>query len=437
MLINKDRIMRDLVNSLQSSFDMNVCGQLSPEEKQVFDPINVFLNHVFDNDEIDCLKLDPEDPADYNEESEDEEYYYPVYFDCKIESIVENIDNEEADLTYHPPEKKSKPEKFNEEKVKRISQTIKQYPNSNLEWLAKRLKVSKRTISNYKNRLHANSSIIELYRILDERLFARFCDLREAGALLRDHDLRQLSLEIAQELAIPIEKFVASPSWLVKFKNRHRIKKRKITHFYTHRQLMCLDEIQKAGTDYVNQVNSILPRYKPEFVFNCDQSGFQREIHRNITLEIKRSKNIYGKVHNLNALTHSYTIMPLIKLSGELGPKLYIVIQEPKGQFSPTYAGKINDLITSLGNVVVTCTTSGKMGNKELHQYLNECFWPYASEKEDNLLNIDSWTPFTKDENFTSPQGTHKTVTKINIPPKTTYERQPLDRQFFRTYKAM
>lgn len=105
-------------------------------------------------------------------------------------SLAENVDNEKADLTYYPPKKKSKPEKFNEEKVKRIIQTIKHTQTVTSNGSQNLLRSAKETISNYKNRLHANSSIIELYRILDERLFARFCDLREAGALLRDHDLR-------------------------------------------------------------------------------------------------------------------------------------------------------------------------------------------------------------------------------------------------------
>ena len=95
----------------------------------------------------------------------------------------------------------------------------------------------------------------------------------------------------------------------------------------TQRQFVSLDTIQMEGAAFVQKVNALLPQFDPNFAFNFDQSGFQREIHRPVTLAVCGTKGIDATIGNLNSTTHSYTVMPLLTFSGRLGPVLFICLQ--------------------------------------------------------------------------------------------------------------
>ena len=70
-------------------------------------------------------------------------------------------------------------------------------------------------------------------------------------------------------------------------------------------------------------------------VFNTDQSGFSNELELKRTLSDKEERATCGLIRSGNKMTHSYTIMPIITLSGELLSPMLICLQEQKGMFRP------------------------------------------------------------------------------------------------------
>jgi len=138
---------------------------------------------------------------------------------------------------------------------------------------------------------------------LDEDLFGQFLEMRAKGNAFRDDDLKSLALQLAR--SADIASFTALQSWITKFRKRHGIVQRKIVHFRIKAQVENWDKILQSGAEYINEMNSILPQFDPQFVFNTDQTGFQKETYRLGTLELRGKRDITAVAGNSNALTHS------------------------------------------------------------------------------------------------------------------------------------
>ena len=69
---------------------------------------------------------------------------------------------------------------------------------------------------------------------------------------------------------------------------------------------------------FVNDVNTFIKDslLKDDQVFNADQSGFSFEIHSRRNLQYLGYKEVESQIQSLNALTHSYRIIPIIIKSG-------------------------------------------------------------------------------------------------------------------------
>jgi len=136
-------------------------------------------------------------------------------------------------------------------------------------------------------------------------------------------------------------------------------------------------------------------------------------------------------VQNVNSLTHSYTIQVLISNSGHLAPKLFICFQEQGGKFGPQVGASVQE--NQPDNLVVTCTTSGKLTKSSLVFWVKSCLDPIVTEQ--TLLLQDSRTTqgdqAVYHENLTNPAM----LEVRTIPPKATKYIQPLDVYFFRQYK--
>lgn len=212
------------------------------------------------------------------------------------------------------------------------------------------------------------------------------------------------------------------------FKKAHKIKSRKITKFVSRTYVH--DETQKGVVveEFLKNAKERFSHYSQSS--NTDQSGFEREMRSKRALSFVGGNHTQTVAQSVSALSHSYTIMPTISMDGSLLPKLFIVLQEPKGFFGPV----VSKRMFQAENIIVTTTKSGKMGKKELKQWFKEAFFPFVSENF--ALLLDSWTTYnvrTCIEDI--PPG--KTIELLQIPPGTTGKIQPLDKFFFRQWKAM
>ncbi|CAF5132089.1 unnamed protein product, partial [Rotaria sp. Silwood1] len=122
-------------------------------------------------------------------------------------------------------------------------------------------------------------------------------------------------------------------------------------------------------------------------------------------------KVIKGQVKPMNAVTHSYTIMPIIR---KLGPR-------------------VEQSIYQASNIHVTCSKFGKLTKTHIQYWAENVLSPSVSE--DCLLLLDSWSGQTDPSIFDDIFVENITCKQMQIPPKTVGDIQPLDRYFFRQWK--
>lgn len=68
--------------------------------------------------------------------------------------------------------------------------------------------------------------------------------------------------------------FKASTRWVNKFKQRHKIRQRKITRFVTHHEAMSLQEILNSADNFRLQARELINQmYDKDYVINTDQTG--------------------------------------------------------------------------------------------------------------------------------------------------------------------
>jgi len=110
---------------------------------------------------------------------------------------------------------------------------------------------------------------------------------------------------------------------------------RQITKYVTKREIECHEDLENAAIEFVNEVTNECQEIDPNDIYNFDESGFKYEFSLTATLSFKGEKDTIALISSHNANSHSYTIMPLLSMSGKLEGKLIVCLQEPKGIIGP------------------------------------------------------------------------------------------------------
>ena len=127
-------------------------------------------------------------------------------------------------------------------------------------------------------------------------------------------------------------------------------------------------------------------------------------------------------------VTHSYTVLPMLRLDGTLHPKLYVVFSEPSGAF-PTNPPPYNPT-----NLVLRPAKGHIMGKDLMADFFKSV--AFTDEVEDDILfMVDSWGCWRNVAVIDSVRPAHKNLETIIIPPGATGQIQPLDIGIFRTFK--
>ena len=69
-----------------------------------------------------------------------------------------------------------------------------------------------------------------------------------------------------------------------------------------------------------------------------------------------------GGVKTMNAVTHSYAIMPILSMAGALVEPVFICLQVSTGRLEPRVQSSIYRAI----NIHVTCSKSGKLSKSHV-----------------------------------------------------------------------
>ena len=185
------------------------------------------------------------------------------------------------------------------------------------------------------------------------------------GMILHDIDLGMMALKINENLNI--KNFVASETWIRKYKRTHRITSRKITKLIGKKKFNDDEKIDDTIDSFREKIKNIMKEVPLSAIINADQSGLQKHLTTGRTLAPKGARDVKCVVQSVCSTTHSYTILPLLFANGTLGEKLFIVLQEPSGSFPKK--GYFD-----APNLVVTCHTSHIMTKSLTDQWLNTCF---------------------------------------------------------------
>jgi len=254
--------------------------------------------------------------------------------------------------------------------------------------------------------------------------YAQFEKARGQLLSIHDIDLKRLALKKARE--IHDNTFAASDHWLHNFKRHHGICSRKITKLVTKSEIKDEEIIARSAINFVLKVQRMLPNYKSEDIINTDQSGLALEMFSNRTLSFHGEHLTMAKVRSVHNTTHSYTIQPIISLSGhQIGP-LFLCLKENNGHMSDN----VKRNLFKADNVVITCSQSGKLTTSLVEYWVQNVLIPTLDDRKSLLLS-DCWGGQRDIKLYESL----KNLTRLEIPKKTTSMIQPCDVYYNRQYK--
>jgi hypothetical protein len=260
---------------------------------------------------------------------------------------------------------------------------------------------------------------------INKFVLTQFKNSRDKKLPIHDIDLKRWANVCAKQLNI---KFNVSNYWVSKFKKANRIRSRKVTKFVSYNNLKDSAKLIDTCNNFVKNAINQFKNYENSHILNTDQSGFCYELYSNRTLSEIGEKHTVVCADSLNAISHSYTIQPLISFEGKLVGKLYICLQESKDTFGPNVLKNLQ----IPENVVVTCSKSGKLTKPLVKKYINDILKPVVSK--DFILMVDSWTTH-KDKSLYDEIFDDIKCNLLVIPSGCTSLIQPADKILFREWK--
>ncbi|XP_074599871.1 uncharacterized protein LOC141854180 [Brevipalpus obovatus] len=263
------------------------------------------------------------------------------------------------------------------------------------------------------------------YHQVTRYTFQKFHDSRDNLVTVHDRDLRRWALTKAREVGLDF--FKASEKWIRIFKIRNGIGSRKITKFTTSRQERMSEEIENEGVAFHLEFReSVLPNFSPAQIFNIDQSGFNLEHHGARTLSLRGEKDTLALAQQLNSLTHSYTIMPVLTCEGKLLDPMLICLQERNGEFGVN----VRQSMQKPPNLYITCSRLGKLSTAIMKNFSSDVLYQMIDRKA--CLVLDSWSG-QKDRSIFEFTG--KELEVRFFPKGSTSFMQPLDINCFHQWK--
>ncbi|CAF3472540.1 unnamed protein product [Rotaria sp. Silwood1] len=387
-------IINTLVSSDQFNYEDEITLDLINELPDYYDEINVIETNDDGNDADD----------EWDDKENLKEHYIPNTY--SIEFMKEVVDFADA--------------KDSSGKRRRSWKTVKHryrsLPDQNY-------------ISRFRKYLSQQGTKRQKTQNIDQIVYKKFLNAREQFLPMHDIDIQRWALQAAKEMNL--DEFQASHFWLATFKNRHGICSRKITNIVTKREISNFDDIKKSEEEFLEKFRQLSRKYSSKEILNTDQVGIEKELHSTRTLSFQGEKKTLGRVSSKNATTHSYTIQPTISLDGRVIGPMFLCLQETNGRMGDI----VKRHLFEPKNVVITCSSSGKLTNSLVRYWRDKVLVPSIGKK--TLLLSDSWTGQNDNSIYQDLKSVGKAVHRIQIPPKTTSDIQPLDKYFNRQIKNL
>ena len=281
-------------------------------------------------------------------------------------------------------------------------------------------------ISRFRKYIETQGTKRQKLNQIDSFVYKSFHNSRQQLLSVHDVDLKRWGLKKAAELGDT--SFLAGDRWLYEFKKRHHVVSRKISKLVTKRDVLNKDDINQSAEDFVHNAKKVILNYHPDYVLNTDQSGLQLEMFSNRTLSHEGEKLTPATVRSINNTTHSYTVQPIITMSGKLIRPLFLCLKENSGRLSES----IKKTLFQANNIVLTCSKSGKLTGSLVKYWRDNVLKPLVGQKKSLLLS-DCWGAQGAIEIYNKLAN----VKRLEIPKRTTSMIQPLDVYFNRQYKVI
>jgi hypothetical protein len=139
-------------------------------------------------------------------------------------------------------------------------------------------------INRFKKYLLDNGTTFEKFKKIEQYTMDQFEFARARLLTVSDRDLKRWGLIKAREINC---KFVASDYWVRAFKIRNRIVSRKITKYFSNRELNERKDKEDEAAEFAERVKNEILGVPSNRIFNFDQSGFTYEFAPNRTLSHK------------------------------------------------------------------------------------------------------------------------------------------------------
>ena len=254
--------------------------------------------------------------------------------DCLEEVEIDNNNNnsEECDENYLLNENyfHSIDNTYDYQNVIKISEYIKTHPAHNFKTVKRKYrKLSYSTFYKIKKFVNNNNNIgfeKSKIQIIKGKLFQKFKEFREKHFKVSQKCLKLWAIQFAKDINYP--NFKAGNLFLHNFKKQYRICGRRINKFVTRKSVQKEEDLQTVINKFRhNFQENISPNFQQEHILNADQTNFKYEMSPKRTLALKGEKLIKIKIQNKNSITHSYTLMPTISMSGKcFGLSIFILI---------------------------------------------------------------------------------------------------------------
>ncbi|KYN27428.1 hypothetical protein ALC57_03184 [Trachymyrmex cornetzi] len=284
---------------------------------------------------------------------------------------------------------------------------------------------------------HGGGGKKEKYDQINEWTLDRFKEARNEKKPVTTRMLLQWGTQAALQYESEDFHFVASESWVTRLKASNRICQRKVTRYIKSINALDTDTIISEATKFQKRISKIITKFDLNFVINTDQTGceYRSDVRRSLSGKGEKLTEVF--IGDFNKVTHSYTAQYTVTATGKLLPRVFLCMQEPKGQFGPRVKRQVTLLSEKFGNIYVTASKSGKLTKQHFNEFVAEIMKPYC-EDSDFLLILDSWGGQTDislfNSHFTDDDG-NCTATVEVIPPHCTPFCQPCDVYFFRQVK--
>ena len=263
--------------------------------------------------------------------------------------------------------------------------------------------------------------------------YKRFCEAPQNQTPVTIRNLQEWALQAAMQYQSEKFHFQASATWTKEFKRNFKIRQRKVTRFIKSTEKKSPEEILINAKTFQNECLEKIASMDLNYVFNTDQKGCEYHTDFKQTLDHRGIKSVEVFLGDANKVTHSYTVQYTVTASGKLLPKVFLCLQEAKGDFGPLVKKRVDALVAQYKNVVVTASKSGKLTSSIFDTYTREVLVPFVKDNKFTLI-LDSWGGQKDQDLYAKFNGSCNLIVRQSC---CTQYYQPLDVYFHRQAKIL